>query len=156
MAEPVDKGELQDLVNQATGLKEADYTPDSWKTLQDKLAAAKQVLADEQATAYQVALAAANLQTAIGKLQPATPGTDIGGIGTGSDTGKNPITGTGNGSGLDGGKGNIQQKPAHPNADGQDGWLSATGVAVTSLLVVVMLGLTTGLLLTRRSQGKRS
>ncbi|MBI0150808.1 endo-alpha-N-acetylgalactosaminidase family protein [Bifidobacterium sp. M0353] len=156
LAEPVDKGELQDLVNQAAGLKEADYTPDSWKTLQDKLATAKQVLADEQATAYQVALAAANLQTAISKLQPAIPGTGIGGIGSGSDTGKNPITGTGNGSGLGGGKGNTQQKPTHPNAHGQDGWLSATGVAVTSLLVVVMLGLTTGLLLTRRSQGKRS
>lgn len=153
LAEPVDKGELQDLVNQAAGLKEADYTPDSWKSLQNKLSTARQVLADDQSTAYQVALATANLQTAINRLESAKPGTGTGVVGAGPEIGRNPITGTGNRSGIDAGEGNSRLKPTHPTVHGQDRWLSATGVAVVSLLVVVMIVLTAGLLLTRRNLG---
>ncbi|KAB7790925.1 endo-alpha-N-acetylgalactosaminidase family protein [Bifidobacterium leontopitheci] len=65
----VDKSSLQELVEEAGALNEGDYTADSWTTLTAKLAAARKVLDNADADAYDVALAAANLHTAIDGLQ---------------------------------------------------------------------------------------
>ena len=73
---PVDKAKLQTLVDSAAGLKQADYTADSWKTFADALAAAKQVLANKDATQQQVDNATAALQTAINGLKKTTPQVD--------------------------------------------------------------------------------
>lgn len=67
----VDKADLTDLVEDAKALVQADYTEESWAEFAKQLAAAEKVLADENATLYDVALATANLQTAIKGLKKA-------------------------------------------------------------------------------------
>lgn len=69
----VDKTALSDLVSSALKFTENDYEKDSWDHLQKMIAAAQRVLHDEAATAYDVALALANVQDAIDALVNVTP-----------------------------------------------------------------------------------
>lgn len=69
----VDKTALSDLVSSASKLTENDYEKDSWDHLQKMITAAQQVLDDKTATAYDVALALANVQDAIDALVNVTP-----------------------------------------------------------------------------------
>ena len=61
----VDKTDLQEAVDAAQALNQADYTDESWAVLEAKLAAAETVLANAEATDYDVLLAAANLEYAM-------------------------------------------------------------------------------------------
>ena len=65
----VNKCDLQNLYDDASALTEATYTADTWKVLVAKRDAAKKVLDDENATAYDVALAYQNLKDAIAALE---------------------------------------------------------------------------------------
>ena len=65
---PVDKSELEVAIKKAEKLNKADYTEKTWKVLADKLEKAKEVFANEEATNYDVRLAAENLKTAIENL----------------------------------------------------------------------------------------
>lgn len=68
---------LQNVIGKAESLKEDDYTADSWKKVQDALAAAKTVNADENATQDEVTAAMNNLTTVMSQL--VKKGTDQGG-----------------------------------------------------------------------------
>lgn len=72
-----DKTQLGDVIGKAESLKEDDYTADSWKKVQDALAAAKTVNADENATQDEVTAAMNNLTTVMSQL--VKKGTDQGG-----------------------------------------------------------------------------
>ena len=63
-----DKDALNATIDQAEGLDEGAYTADSWAALQEKLAAAKEVVADADATQLQVTQADDALQAAIEAL----------------------------------------------------------------------------------------
>ncbi|MFQ7307939.1 MAG: hypothetical protein ACLROY_04890 [Mediterraneibacter sp.] len=80
-----DKGLLEDLVAQAEGLNEADYEAQSFAAMRTALAAAKEVLADENATEEEISTSVAALEDALAKL-------------TASTDGSKDETGTGNGS----------------------------------------------------------
>lgn len=64
-----DKTQLQALIDETTKLIEKDYTPDSWKNLQNVLIDAKAVLASQAATQLQIKEAVNNLQVAIKGLE---------------------------------------------------------------------------------------
>lgn len=64
----VDKDDLRDVIAQARSLKEADYTPESWKEFSTVLKAAQTALDHEDATEYNVLLATANLAYALPNL----------------------------------------------------------------------------------------
>ena len=66
-----DKTDLNDAIAQANGLKESDYTAESWAALVKAREAAQTVADDEKASAYDVALALANLESAIAGLEQA-------------------------------------------------------------------------------------
>ena len=66
-----DKTDLNDAIAQANGLKESDYTAESWAALVKAREAAQTVADDEKASAYDVALALANLKSAIAGLEQA-------------------------------------------------------------------------------------
>ncbi|HIY28583.1 MAG TPA: FIVAR domain-containing protein, partial [Firmicutes bacterium] len=68
---PVDKEALQNAVNDAAKLVEADYTPDTWAALEEALANANTVLADEEATQEAVDSALSALEAAVIGLEPA-------------------------------------------------------------------------------------
>ena len=67
-----DKSALADAISLAEALEGSDYTAESWAALQDALAAAKEVMADENATQDEVNAAAAALQAAIDALEANT------------------------------------------------------------------------------------
>ena len=77
-----DKSQLQELIAQANGLKESDYTAETWRALQEALGSAVAVDAEHDASQEAVDNAAAALKAAIDALEPATgedpdkPGTD--------------------------------------------------------------------------------
>ena len=66
----VDKSGLQSQVNAVQGLKEADYTAESWKAFSAALAAANGVLANEQAAQDEVNAALQALSSAAQALVP--------------------------------------------------------------------------------------
>lgn len=68
----VDKSGLQTAIDAAKKLNEKDYTPESWKVLQEKLEKAENVMKDAAATDYDVLLATVNLAEAIQGLDPIT------------------------------------------------------------------------------------
>ena len=70
-----DKTALEELLNKAEGLNEADYETASFAAFRTAFADAKAVYEDEQATAEEVNAAAETLEGAIAKLTPAK-GTD--------------------------------------------------------------------------------
>lgn len=110
-----DKSQLQELIAQANGLKESDYTAETWRTLQEALGSAVAVDAEHDASQEAVDNAAAALKAAIDALEPATgedpdkPGTDPGedpdkpGTTPGEDPNK-PGTGSGDSGKQDGDK----------------------------------------------------
>lgn len=110
-----DKTELQNLIAQAGGLKESDYTAETWRALQEALGSAVAVDAEHDASQEAVDNAAAALKAAIDALEPATgedpdkPGTDPGedpdkpGTDPGEDPNK-PGTGSGDSGKQDGDK----------------------------------------------------
>ena len=78
--ETADKSALEAAVSGAEGLNSGDYTEESWKTVEEKLAEAKAVLEKEDATAYDIALALANLNDAVADLEKSEnpqPGEEI-------------------------------------------------------------------------------
>ena len=78
--ETVDKSALEAAVSEAEGLNSGDYTEESWKAVEEKLAEAKAVLEKEDATAYEAALALANLKDAVADLEESEnpqPGEEI-------------------------------------------------------------------------------
>lgn len=110
-----DKSELQNLIAKVSGLKESDYTAETWNALQEALKAAVAVDAEHDATQEDVDSAAEALKAAIEALEPATgedpdkPGTDPGedpdkpGTTPGEDPNK-PGTGSGDSGKQDGDK----------------------------------------------------
>ena len=67
--ETVDKTTLSEVIDAAKAIEEEGYTTDSWSALQDTLAAAETIMADEDATQEQVDQAASALQSAMDALQ---------------------------------------------------------------------------------------
>ena len=65
---PVEKGDLEAAINEAESKKEKEYTAETWNVLKEKLAKAKEVFANKDATNYDVRLAEVNLRTAIDGL----------------------------------------------------------------------------------------
>ena len=63
-----DKSELEALINEANSYVEKDYTAGSWAALQEALEAAKEVVANEDATETEVMDAYNNLRDAIDNL----------------------------------------------------------------------------------------
>ncbi|MFR9147118.1 MAG: carbohydrate binding domain-containing protein [Mediterraneibacter sp.] len=110
-----DKSVLQNLIAKVNGLKESDYTAETWNALQEALKAAVAVDAEHDATQEDVDSAAEALKAAIEALEPATgedpdkPGTDPGedpdkpGTTPGEDPNK-PGTGSGDSGKQDGDK----------------------------------------------------
>ena len=88
-----DKGLLEDLIAQAEGLNEADYEAQSFAAMRTALVAAKEVLADENATEEEISTSVAALEDALAKLTPVSTSDDQQGGNTGSDQ-----SGTGNSS----------------------------------------------------------
>ena len=72
----IDRSALEEAIKAAEALTETDYTPDSWAAMQEKLAAAKDVLGDCIATKTEVADAAKQLNTAVADLAAAAPKVD--------------------------------------------------------------------------------
>ncbi|MEK5039642.1 S-layer homology domain-containing protein [Sporosarcina sp. FSL K6-3457] len=70
-APTVDKSLLEDQADEANGLSEDEYTPDSWNTFKDALTDAENVLKDPNATQQQVDDALDALKDAQDKLVPA-------------------------------------------------------------------------------------
>ena len=70
--EEVNTEALEAAIAKAEGLKEADYTADSWKAMQTSLTAAKAAL-EAKASQDAVNVAAANLQSSIDALKAAAP-----------------------------------------------------------------------------------
>ena len=79
-----DKGLLEDLIAQAEGLNEADYEAQSFAAMRTALVAAKEVLADENATEEEISTSVAALEDALAKLTPVSTGGDQSGSGNGS------------------------------------------------------------------------
>ena len=79
-----DKGLLEDLIAQAEGLNEADYEAQSFAAMRTALVAAKEVLADENATEEEISTSVAALEDALAKLTPVITGGDQSGSGNGS------------------------------------------------------------------------
>lgn len=110
-----DKSVLQNLIAKVNGLKESDYTAETWNALQEALKAAVAVDAEHDATQEDVDSAAEALKAAIDALEPATgedpdkPGTTPGedpdkpGTDPGEDPNK-PGTGSGDSGKQDGDK----------------------------------------------------
>lgn len=68
---------LEEFINQVEGLKEADYTKQSWKGLQDVVLLAKAVYANEQATQTQVTEAETVLKGAFENLVKVSEKTEV-------------------------------------------------------------------------------
>lgn len=69
----VDKSSLKEAMSLAESLNKELYTPKSFAVLEEKIDAANKVLSDEEASNYDVLLAAANLLDAIKDLKEADP-----------------------------------------------------------------------------------
>ncbi len=65
------KDDLQAAIDEAEALNEDDYTADSWKALQDAVDNAKDVLANDDASADEVEAAMEDVKTAMDNLEPA-------------------------------------------------------------------------------------
>ena len=65
-AAQVDKGTLAEAIDAAKSIEEEGHTTDSWTALQDALAAAETIMADEDATQEQVDQDASALQSSDG------------------------------------------------------------------------------------------
>lgn len=74
--DPVDKSELQSVVDEYSALTQGSYTDGSWKVFRDALKAAKAVLNDENATAADVEKAVITLKNAKANLIENPPVTD--------------------------------------------------------------------------------
>lgn len=111
----VDKAALGSLLDEAEGLKEDDYTPDSWAPFQEALAFAREVFDSPDAAQTQVDEACAGLEKAMDGLEPVqkqppegedgngdtdneNTGENVGGN-TGTEDGNRPGGGEGTGSG---------------------------------------------------------
>ena len=79
-----DKALLEDLIEQAEGLNEADYEAQSFAVMRTALAAAKDVFENEDADQEEIDASAAALKDAIAKLTAADSGEDQQGGNTGS------------------------------------------------------------------------
>ena len=71
-----DKDLLEDLINQAEGLNEADYEAESFAAVSSALEEAKDVFANENATQEEVDESSAALKSALAKLTPVSAGED--------------------------------------------------------------------------------
>lgn len=89
-----DKSVLQNLIAKVSGLKESDYTKESWNALRQALAAAVKIDANHDASQTDVDNAAAALQKAIDALE-AVPGSGAG-TGSGDQDGDKTNEGSGN------------------------------------------------------------
>lgn len=119
---PVDKDKLQAAVDDAEQLNSADYTPESWKILQDVLVKAKAVLADPAVSQMDVNAQEKALRDALAQLEKSdkkNPGDNDGdGDGKPGDGKDKPGDGEGDGK-SDDGKGKPEDGRGKPN-DGED------------------------------------
>ena len=72
----IDRSGLEEAIEAAEALTETDYTPDSWAAMQEKLAEAKDTLADCIATSTEVQSAADALNEAVEALVDTAPAVD--------------------------------------------------------------------------------
>lgn len=84
-----DKDLLEDLINQAEGLNEADYEAESFAAVSSALEEAKDVFANENATQEEVDESSAALKSALAKLTPVSTGEDDGQNQAGGSSDKN-------------------------------------------------------------------
>ena len=71
--QPIDKTELEELIEEAEALTSSDYTAETWSAVEAALAVAKYVYDDESATEDEVADAAKTLRDAIEALEEVVP-----------------------------------------------------------------------------------
>lgn len=71
--QPIDKTELEELIEEAEALTSSDYTAETWSAVEAALAVAKYVYDDESATEDEVADAAKTLTDAIEALEEVVP-----------------------------------------------------------------------------------
>ena len=120
---------LEDLISQAEALNEADYQTESFATMRAALAAAKDVLENEEATQEEVNASVASLKAAMTQLVSAD----------GSTSG----TGTGNGSTNQGQTGNTSDKNGSSSAgkttSAQNSNGVKTGDSVNVVPIVIVL-----------------
>ena len=101
VAKQADKTELNSAISKAEALNKESYSQDSWKNLQDALAAAQVISKSASATDEEVAQATEALKNAIDSLAAPDSGKDDGGNGGDSGSGDNGGSGSGdNGSGT--------------------------------------------------------
>lgn len=131
---PVDTSALEAAIEQAGGLAEADYTPESWAIFRAKLAAAQAVLADENATEEQVGEAMVALQLAMDGLAKAQPGDsgDGGDNGGTGDNGGNAGDANGAGDGTQPGDGSANGAGGSDTDNGGAGNNASAGNAAGS------------------------
>ncbi|WEV63637.1 InlB B-repeat-containing protein [Bifidobacterium sp. ESL0732] len=101
----VDKSALNALIDKAKGKDKSDYTPESFKPLQDALDHAKDVSKDPDASKSDVDQAAASLQDALNSLKPVDSGSNgsNGSNGSGANgSNSNGSNGSNGSGGLDG------------------------------------------------------
>ncbi len=154
--------DLQKALLEASALKQSDYTSDSWKSLEDAVAAAKKVAADPDATSDEVADAAKKVRAAIKALAQA-PAKDHSGSGdsgnqggsTGSQGDGSSQSGQSGQSGQQGQKGSGSQsgsikvvpgsgKGSKSSAAVGGAGLSKTGSDVVLVAVLATLALSAG------------
>lgn len=101
----VNKEELADIITEAEKLKAEDYTADTWKTLEESLNSAREVLANEETTQEEVDNAVNTLKVAIEALvkNPVSGGDNNNNGNNGNNNGNNgENNGNGNNNGNDG------------------------------------------------------
>ncbi len=135
------KDKLQDLINKVESLDKNKYTKESWDKLEEKLAAAKAIISNEDVEKDEVDRARAELEVALGELVANADNEN-------NDNSNNNTNGAENSNGGNNGT----NKPGNNNGKG-DGSLPKTGG--TSAVAVGLLGLTAiggGLILRRKKK----
>lgn len=69
----LDKTELKSKIEEAEGLKEAEYTKETWTELSEKLTKAKEIISNESVTQEEIDKALSDLNTAIKGLEKVKP-----------------------------------------------------------------------------------
>ena len=134
-----DKGLLEDLIAQAEGLNEADYEAQSFAAMRTALAAAKEVLADENATEEEISTSVAALEDAMAKLTASTDGSkDESGTGNGSQDQTGGTAGKNNSSSA--GSTSSSKTTSGTNAVKTGGTANTLPIAATAAAAVIAAG----------------
>ena len=139
-----DKTALEELLNKAKGLNEADYETASFGAFARALADAKAVYEDEQATTAEVNAAAKELEGAIAKLAPA------------KQTKENTVVNAGNQAGSDDKAVSADKKDADTTNRTAEKSVKTGDVANTAAVAAVMFAaaMTVVMVYTKKKEGR--